>query len=363
MRLVLENPEISQAWVSIHTDDLDAGGTDDEILDCIFKTLDERWKIKATPSDFMLGIKRNVIKDAQGNVLSCEHNMEAYVTGVAETFAELLPKKTLATIFPAKVYLSKHDRPTDEEIKANLGRGYMRAVGMILWAVRHCYPEGKYGVSQLCKMMSCPSNAAFDAALHMIAYMNQHKNKGILFTANGNIYPVIMSDASNKPDPHSGLAHAGHTAHWANGPISAKSSLLKHEGLSSEHNEYMGLTQALRFVVWLRQLLGEIGARKLTAKPFVVYGDNIQANNLCKNHFVSTGNQHIFMPYHWNRRAVKEGHAIVKWVQTKFNISDIMTKPLDGTTFQHFLSILCGYGDISEHLAMLEASTRIHTEK
>ena len=69
------------------------------------------------------------------------------------------------------------------------------------------------------------------------------------------------------------------------------------------------------------------------------------------------------MPYHWNRRAVKEGHAIVKWVQTKFNISDIMTKPLDGTTFQRFLSILCGYGDISEHLAMLEASTRIHTEK
>ena len=86
--------------------------------------------------------------------------MEAYVTGVAETFVELLPMKTLATIFPAKVYLSKHDRPTDEEIKTNLGRGYMRAVGMILWAVRHCYPEGKYGVSQLCKMMSCPSNAA-----------------------------------------------------------------------------------------------------------------------------------------------------------------------------------------------------------
>ena len=94
----------------------------------------------------------------------------------------------------------------------------MRAVGMILCAVRHCYPEGKYGVSQLCKMMSCPSNAAFDAAIHMIAYVNRHKNKGILFIANGNIYPVIMSDASNKPDPHSGLAHAGHTAlgKWSN---------------------------------------------------------------------------------------------------------------------------------------------------
>ena len=111
------------------------------------------------------------------------------------------------------------------------------------------------------------------------------------------------------------------------------------------------------------QLLGEIGCGAVIQEPFDVYGDNVQANNLCKNHFVSTGNQHIYMPYHWNRRAVREGHATVKWVQTKLNISDIMTKPLDGATFQHFLSILSGYGNIMEHLAMLEASTRIHTEK
>ena len=175
--------------------------------------------------------------------------------------------------------------------------------------------------------------------------------------------PVLMSDASNKPDPADGLAQAEHTAHWANGPITAKSSKLKHEGLSSEHNEYMGLTEALRFCVWMRQLLSEIGLSKIMQKPFVVYGDNIQATNLCKNHFVSTGNQHISMPYHWNRRAVKEGRAVAKWVQTKFNISDVMTKPLEGHTFQLFLSILCGYGSIDEHLEMLETCTRIHTER
>ena len=363
MRELLDDPELSQAWICIHTDDLDSVGTDDEILESILDTLDNRWSVKRTDPDFMLGIKRTVVRDAEGNVISCEHNMEAYIKGVADTFRELLPKKTLATAFPTKLYLSKLVKADEGEIKANLGRGYMRAVGMILWAVRHCFPEGKYGASQLCSMMSCPSNAAFDAAMHMIAYMEQHKTKGVLFSADGNVVPVMMSDASNKPDPADGLAQAGHTAHWANGPITAKSSKLKHEGLSSEHNEYMGLTAALRFCVWMRQMLSEIGLSKITQKPFVVYGDNIQANNLCKNHFVSTGNQHIFMPYHWNRRAVKEGHAVVKWVQTKFNISDVMTKPLEGHTFQTFLSILCGYGSIKEHLEMLETCTRIHTEK
>ena len=172
-----------------------------------------------------------------------------------------------------------------------------------------------------------------------------------------------MVDASNKPDPHSGLAQAGYTSHWANGPTTCKGLLLKHEGLSSEHNEYMGLTATFRFVVGTRQLLSELGVNNLVQRSFNVYGDNIAANNSCRNHFVSTGNQHIFMPYHWNSRAVREGHAIVKWGLTNMNISDTMTKPLDGVAFQLFLSILFGYGDIKEHLAMLEADTRLHTEE
>ena len=96
---------------------------------------------------------------------------------------------------------------------------------------RKSHSERKYDVSQLCKLMSCPSNAAFDTAMRMVAYTEQHKSKGILFSADGNVRPVIVSDASNKQDPHNGLAQARHTAHWANGSVSSKSSLLKHEGV------------------------------------------------------------------------------------------------------------------------------------
>ena len=46
----------------------------------------------------------------------------------------------------------------------------------------------------------------------------------------------------------------------------------------------MGLTATFRFVVWTRQLLSEIGVNNLVQKSFNVYGDNIAANNLCRNH-------------------------------------------------------------------------------
>jgi hypothetical protein len=39
----------------------------------------------------------------------------------------------------------------------------------------------------------------------------------------------------------------------------------------------------------------------------VLSGDNIQAHRLCKEHFVTTGNQHIYQPYHFNREAIEMG--------------------------------------------------------
>ena len=210
--------------------------------------------------------------------------------------------------------------------------------------------------------MATPGKAAFEAAMHAIAFMEQRAKAGILFSADGNRIPVFMTDASNKPDPYDGICHAGFTGHLANGPLISKSFKLKHRGLSSEHNEYMGLTACLRAVIWLRQLLAEIDRNDMIETPTVVYGDNIQANRLCKEHFVTTGNQHIYMPYHWNREVIDGNHAVVKWVQTVYNISDLMSKNVTSGVLKQLEGMLSGYGDISKLIQQLEASPRLHTD-
>jgi hypothetical protein len=233
---------------------------------------------------------------------------------------------------------------------------------MIVWAVRHVAPIGKYGVTQLCSVMATPGKQAFEAAMNAIAFLEQRAKKGIKFSAKGNRIPVFMSDASNKPDPNDGKCHAGFTGHLANGPIISKSFKLKHRGLSSEHNEYMGLTACLRAVVWIRQLLGEIGMDDLIKEPTTVYGDNIQANRLCKEHFVSSGNQHIYMPYHWNREVINNREATIKWVQTTHNISDLMSKNVTSAVSKQLDGLLSGYEDISKLVLELETSPRLHTD-
>ena len=319
--------------------------------------------LKETPSDFMLGVKRTSTYAEKGALSHIEHTMSAYVLGTAEPFREHLPTKTLSDSFPEGLQLSKLIKAPEEEIKRNQAKGYLRADSMLMWAVRGASFTGKYGAQILCSMMRCPSDKAFAAAMHILAYMEQHSNQGIKYSADGNPYPIVSVDASNKPDGDDGCAIDGHVITMMDGPIVGKSYKHKHNGLSSEQNEYMAITGALRVVVWMRQLFNEIGLNDLTSKPWSVFADNVQANRICKEEFVSAGNQHIHMLYHYNREVVILGHVIIKWVQSKYNLSDIMTKPVASSIIDELGPILLGYGGFAELIDRLKTSPRELTEK
>ena len=78
----------------------------------------------------MLGVCRKLTCAEDGKVESVEQTMEAYIRGMADSFREFLPKKTVQTFLPPRTQLSKFERPSDEEIKRNQEKGYNRAVGM-----------------------------------------------------------------------------------------------------------------------------------------------------------------------------------------------------------------------------------------
>ena len=77
---------------------------------------------------------------------------------------------------------------------------------------------------------------------------------------------------------------------------------------------------------------------------------------------MTTGNQHIYMPYHWNREVIEAGMAVVQWVNTVNNISDIMSKNVAPGVQKTLDPLLSGYGDISQLIKQLEASPRLHID-
>jgi len=181
------------------------------------------------------------------------------------------------------------------------------------------------------------------------------------------VIPFGMLDASNKLHHDNSCTHAGYCVMWMGGPVSSWSKRLRHIGHSSEHNEFMGMAALTKWIIWMRQFLAEIGFEKQLAKPTLMFGDNINANKLCKEHFVSTGNQYIYSTYHLSREARDLGFVDIKWVKSEMNLADLFTKALSHQKLNHeehgLLKYLLGYGDMDKYRIFLESILDIDAMK
>ena len=104
----------------------------------------------------------------------------------------------------------------------------------------------------------------------------------------------------------------------------------------------MALTTLVKKLVWLTQLLDEIGIQY--QKPIEAFGDNVQANRLASENIITPGNQYIAHQYHFNKEKVEEGLISIHWVDTNLNLADIYTKPLTRAQCDLLMPDLLGYG-------------------
>ena len=120
------------------------------------------------------------------------------------------------------------------------------------------------------------------------------------------------------------------------------SKKLNHIGLSAAHNEYMALHWCNRAVEWLRELLVEMGYPELVSKPTIVRGDNTAANQLCNENIITTGNQFMITPYHYNKEMVNRKVVKIEYVPTADNVADVMTKAVHKNVLDRLLPTLVG---------------------
>ena len=92
-------------------------------------------------------------------------------------------------------------------------------------------------------------------------------------------------------------------------------------------------------MVWVRQLLEEIGLGGALSSPTIVYADNRQANN-------TAGNMYFRTTYHYNKEMVRDGYVKVEYIHTASNLADACTKALGSVKIGEFEPKLHGYADL-----------------
>jgi hypothetical protein len=101
----------------------------------------------------------------------------------------------------------------------------------------------------------------------------------------------------------------------------------------------MALKEAIKEFVWLSSLFEGIRSLK-TCNSKILLTDNQSAIDLSKNPEYHARSKHIDIQYHYVREIVHSGQVILKYVPTKDNIADLLTKPLSPAIFDKFKNSL-----------------------
>jgi hypothetical protein len=205
-------------------------------------------------------------------------------------------------------------------------------------------------------VMSRPNRAAWTAAMRLISYMYETRHRGVYFSSNEYDIPMAMSDASNKSDPKDSKRAYGYCIIWMGAPIVVVSRKLSHCSSATAANEYMALSHTTKNVVWVRQLMTELGLAELIKEPTVIYGDNITANKWCNDEVISQGNMWVLETYHYVKDMSDSGEGVVtvKHVGTKHNVSDLFTKGTSPETFHRLTPYLTGHESITALLKIIK---------
>jgi hypothetical protein len=115
------------------------------------------------------------------------------------------------------------------------------------------------------------------------------------------------------------------------GPISWSVSKQKSPSSSPTESEYKSLHHATLEVVWLRQLITEMGYEQMAAT--IIHEDNESAIDCTKNPVSHSKMKHIDVKYHVIRDYIEQQQIKVQWISTDEQLADMFTKPLPPSTF------------------------------
>ncbi|KAH9794569.1 Integrase catalytic domain-containing protein [Citrus sinensis] len=247
----------------------------------------------------ILGIK--ICKDKKNE--SVWLTQKSYLKKVLERFGVDDKTKPVCTPLAPHFKLNSSSCPRSQEERDYMARvSYASAVGSLMYAMVCTRPDISQAVSMDCGQQCvgyCDSNFAGDLD-------KRRSTTGYVFTLGG-------------------------------GPVSWRSILQSTIALSTMEAEYMAATEAVKEAIWLKGLLGDLG---VIQENIAVFCDNQSAIFLVKNQTHHARTKHIYVKYHYVREIIESGVVLLKKIDTKDNLSDMLTKVVSGVKFQHCLKLI-----------------------
>ena len=213
---------------------------------------------------------------------------------------------------------------------------YRSGVGMLLYLVKHSRPDIANAVRQLSKVLDGSTEASYKEMLRVIKYVLDTKTLGLKIEptmTKGEPWDIVcFTDSDYASDPVSRRSISGYIIYVHGIPICWKSKAQSSVTLSSTEAEWYALSEAVKEIIFLINLLKSIGIR--VQLPVIVRVDNVGAIFMSTNLTTTSRTKHIDIRSKYVREYVVDGVIKIIFVKSEDNDSDILTKNL-GSELHH----------------------------
>ena len=233
---------------------------------------------------------------------------------------------------------------------------YRQAIGMMNYLLMCTRPELAMSVHQCARFCNDPKLQHERALLYIARYLLNSKDQGIIYEVDKTKGLECYVDADfaggftkeTADNPENVMSRTGDTIMFAGCPIIWCSKLQTEIGLATAEAEYIALSQALRDVIPLINVLNELQdyLGDTMKKPIIrckVYEDNESCIKMAESEKFTPRTKHIALKYHWFRKHVQDGLIQINHINTHDQIADIFTKPLEEAAFTKLRKLLSGW--------------------
>ncbi|CAM8947425.1 unnamed protein product [Rhodiola kirilowii] len=172
----------------------------------------------------------------------------------------------------------------------------------------------------------------------ILRYLKGSIDHGIQFKPSSSTDLVAFTDAGWLSDPTDLHSQHGFAVFYGGNLVSWASRKQKVVARSSTEAEYRAIAFGTTEIVWIQQLLKELGI-SLRNCP-VVLCDNLSATFLTTNPVINTRTKHIRLDYYFVREKVDAGELHVRHIPATEQRADVFTKSITGHQFSALRSKL-----------------------
>lgn len=316
-----------QCTVLLYVDDILVSCEDENVLQKVFKILEDRYK--------QVKKKTGPVHSYLGMTIKCNpQGINVSMEGFTRDLLWQHPPTGKASS-PATIHL--HQQREIELADKQKSENFHTAVAKILYLAKRTRPDLLTAVSYLSTKVRAPDLDDLAKLQRLLNYINATPDLGINFSSKQGLGLTAWIDASF--GVHSdGKSHSGILIQLAGGPIYAGSRKQRRVTKSSAEAELVALSNGGSQVEWCRNFLSSQGRPE---EPTIIFQDNESTIKMVKNGKPNAeSSRHVHNDCFWIKDMITQDCFKLVYAPTDRMIADLLTKPLQGKLLKSLRTLL-----------------------